>query len=129
MTLVVAALLAAPLLGGNAFGAWLRVVAPEVAHVCACGMKAGTCGCPACELLEKQRLDERAPKPYPVVRSQCDDDAEMVPTGTVPPCTVGSPAFAVAPSEPMLVDDPPLASVHSRERIEPSRPPPRNSLA
>jgi hypothetical protein len=129
MTLAIAALLAAPLLGGNAFGAWLRVVAPEVVHNCACGMKAGTCGCAACERLEKQRLDDRAPKPYPVMRSQCDDDAEMVPAGTVPPCTVASPSFELAPGEPLLLPDPPLVSPHSRERLEPSKPPPRNSLA
>jgi hypothetical protein len=129
MTLAVAMLLAAPLLCGNAFGAWLRVVAPEAVHMCACGMKAGTCGCPACELRERQRLEERAPKPFPVLRSQCDDDAEMVPTGTVPACTVAPPSFVIAPSEPMLVAETPVVAPLSRERIEPSKPPPRSSLA
>ncbi len=129
MTMAVATLLAAPLLGGNAYGAWLRVVAPEVVHMCSCGMKAGTCGCPECELRERQRLDERAPKPYPVLRSQCDGDDDLLPSGTVPPCTVASAGFVVAPSEPLLLADPPLAAPRSRERIEPSKPPPRSRLA
>jgi hypothetical protein len=129
MTVAVAVLLAAPLLCGNAFGAWLRIVTPEAVHMCACGMKAGTCGCPACDLLEKQRVAEHAPKPFPVLRSQCNDDAEILPTGAVPPCTIASPAFVVAPSEPLVLVDPPPPLVHSRERLEPSKPPPRTSLA
>ncbi len=129
MALAVATLLAAPLLCGNAFGAWLRVVAPAVAHTCACGMKAGTCGCPDCERMERAHLEERAPKPYRVLRSQCDDDGEMVPTGTVPPSTIASPAFVVAPSESRLIASRPLTSPESRERREPAKPPPRSSLA
>jgi hypothetical protein len=77
---VAAIFIAAPMLLGPGLGGVLRAVGGEHEHTCACGMKPGTCGCPACARLEHERRAAKKVHAYPAVRTDChDDDGVIVP--------------------------------------------------
>jgi len=101
------------------------VAAAESHHVCACGMAIGTCGCPACERAEHERLSERAPRPYPMLKGECEREQTVLSGVTVPPSVLPasvslSPALATA-----AVDTPRPATLASLEPNGPPTPPPR----
>jgi hypothetical protein len=104
-----------------------RAVA-ESQHVCACGMAPGTCGCPECERVERERLSTRARHPYPVLRGDCDHDSTLL--GDAHPLPALLPAaLAVRLPEPSE-----LAPSHAPPALRslgppaPPKPPPRPSL-
>ena len=78
-----------------------RALGGEPAHTCACGMKRGTCGCPACERLEQEA--KKASK-HVAIRNACEDDD----------------GFVRAPAVPLVI-----SSFDSQLAREPSTPPPR----
>jgi hypothetical protein len=98
----------------------------QAEHVCACGMKRGTCGCPACAALEQERQREARPSRFVAVRRTCDSD-DVTPTPSVPAftpvlalCEVPAAAgirLPVATAPPFLP---------SRNIDEPPTPPPRS---
>lgn len=123
---VVAVVLAAPLLLGSAFGATLAQLGDHDDHFCACGMKPGTCGCPACARLGKLRAESKAhDREHVVARSSCDDSpappgVPSLPEGVVP----ASFEIARAPSTLHVPAAPPPDS-RGRGRDRPALPPPR----
>jgi hypothetical protein len=82
-----------PVVFGPAFGGVARALGIEPEHACACGMKAGTCGCPECERALKGDTS-RLPETQAVLGS-CDDHGRAslgaaLPPGLLPPC-IGLP--------------------------------------
>ncbi len=77
LAIAVLVAIAVPVGLGPAGGRILRVLGAQ-AHLCKCGMKPGTCGCPECARLEQARLDDRTPCPIPAMRRHCDDKAPVV---------------------------------------------------
>jgi hypothetical protein len=110
---------------GPATGVVLRRLGAEMTHVCKCGMKAGTCGCPECARLER---DAHRSASAPAWKRECDDDepafASALPDAVVPAGSSAAPAFfVVAPPR----TDFGLPLVHPED--EPPTPPPRIALA
>jgi len=69
-------IVSAPLVLGAGGFVMLRALAGLDEHHCACGMKAGACGCPECERIEHARLSERdVLREHPVLKSSCGDDS------------------------------------------------------
>jgi hypothetical protein len=123
--LAAAIVVAAPMLLGPALSPLLRATHNE-AHLCACGMAAGTCGCPECDRLEAQRHEDETPGPNPVIRSSCDDDESPLPSTAQPPSVLAA-AFALrddAPGDVLPIA--PLAPLTSLENDGPPTPPPRH---
>ncbi|HEY8089443.1 MAG TPA: hypothetical protein VIF09_16395 [Polyangiaceae bacterium] len=119
--------LAAPCALGAAMQPVLRAVSGVDEHVCKCGMKPGTCGCPECAKLEDDRRAERAPSPLPVLRTHCDDDAPAMPLGAPLPSAVFA-ATATATLPASRGERLPVAAVHAfipSCDLEPPTPPPR----
>jgi hypothetical protein len=87
LPLLVLALLAFVALG-PAVGPFARALGALDEHTCACGMKPGTCGCPACALLLQQGDPARLPEQVATLGS-CDDHtpgslAAPLPLGVLP---------------------------------------------
>ncbi len=122
--LAVALVLLAPILLGPAIGPITHALGGEAKHLCACGMVAGTCGCPECEKAERQRHREDAPKAYPVAKSQCggnDTPVAFAPLPLAAPAE-GCPLLPKVTAEVNLpVPTQPWASL---EPIKPPTPPP-----
>ncbi len=123
---VVAVVLAAPLLLGSAFGAAVAGLGDHDDHFCACGMKPGTCGCPACARLGKLRQESKAhDHAHVVARSSCDDSpappgVPSLPEGVLPA------TFEIAPAPSVSrIALPPVHDGHGRGRDRPLVPPPR----
>jgi hypothetical protein len=94
------------------------------AHVCKCGMRAGTCGCPECERLEKLRTADERPCPVPAMRRQCDDPPAFAPSAP----WVAVPTWGVRLSPiPVLGEQTPAFSAlpHADPVLDPPTPPPR----
>jgi hypothetical protein len=131
VVLATAAVLAAPLLLGPGSGAILRALGGADEHRCACGMKAGECGCPECERLEHARqLEADALRGRSVMRSTCDDNgARLAPAGGLLVATAPThavlPAVAFERMEPLTGSQPD----RSLERARPPTPPPRHTSA
>ena len=79
---------AVPAAFGATLGPVLRELGGSAEHVCKCGMPVGRCGCPACERLERERLQERRSDPLPTLKRACDDDAPTMPLGAALPAGV-----------------------------------------
>jgi hypothetical protein len=131
VVLATAAVLAAPLLLGPGSGTILRALGGADEHRCACGMKAGQCGCPECERLEHARqLEADALRGHAVMRSTCDDHgAGLAVAGGALVAT--APIHAVLPSVPFQPLDVllPHEPDPSLERARPPTPPPRYATA
>jgi hypothetical protein len=123
--LVLALVLLAPMMLGPSFGTFVRALGGEADHKCACGMPEGTCGCPECARIEHQRLRERAPAPYPVLRSQCEGNAVTAGMGALPLVIEAPGAFVVVEAMECAVTLARSPDVHSLDTAEPSTPPPR----
>jgi hypothetical protein len=102
-----ALVLLAPLVLGPAIGPVTRALGGEAKHLCACGMIAGTCGCPECEKAERQRHRDDT-RSYPLAKGQCGGDDTPVafaPLPDVAPApvslTIPAPAVRAAVPEPM----------------------------
>ena len=96
----------------------------ESGHVCKCGMKPGTCGCPECERAEHERLSDRR-SAAPLLRGHCDQDARMTastatPLGPLPQARTLLPVPLGERTPPLAVSTP----VSDRD-LEPPTPPPR----
>jgi hypothetical protein len=126
--LVCALVLLAPMLLGPAIGPLTQAMGGEAKHLCACGMVAGTCGCPECARLERQHRRDEAPKAYPVLKSQCaGDDAPVAfaPLPVVGPAMFHTLTVPSAPPVPLLR---PMANAWaSLEPTKPPTPPPENA--
>ncbi len=129
-TLGAAVVLLAPLLLGPALGPITSALGGEPEHRCACGMIRGQCGCPECARLEHRRLAERAPRPYPVLKSHCgEDETPMAFAGLPTVAPSGGIVARLAPTPAVLVSlfGEPVPSLRDSEA--PPVPPPRTSLA
>jgi len=119
VTLLVVAM---PAAFGATLGPVLRELGGSTEHVCKCGMPVGRCGCPACERLERERLQDHRPDPLPTLKRACDDDAPSMPLGAALPAGVLAasssaclpvprgyrlPVGAVTPLETSTKDQPP----------------------
>ncbi len=105
-TLVV---LVVPAALGPTWGPLLRQLGAQATHVCKCGMKPGTCGCPDCARLEQQEHDDRAPLSVPALRRTCDDDTPALGSSALPDAVV-----------PLAATMPPVPLTGSAARLEPS---------
>jgi hypothetical protein len=125
-TLVVIALPAAL---GPTWGPILRALGEQTTHVCKCGMKAGTCGCPECARLEHEREDAKRACPVPAVRRACDDEGPAFAFGDMPLAVV--PVIARVPVTPSLgaALRPDEMTVLRGVEAKPPTPPPRIALA
>ena len=123
-----ALLLAAPVAFGPAFGGFLRLVASQAEHHCACGMKPGTCGCDECARLEAELRADAKAKPHPVVKATCDgDDEAAVRVHALPLADPPARASMLAMARPQEdVGHVTLADVSPRDRLRPPTPPPRS---
>lgn len=125
LTLALVLAVLAPMVFGSALGPLSRALGGVAEHLCACGMVPGTCGCPECELLERQRQLDRTPRPYPVLKSQCSDGEIAAGFPSLPPAV--PPAGFVLPTpspRPLAMTDTP-PSAPSLDSLPPPTPPPR----
>jgi hypothetical protein len=120
--------LLAPLILGPALGPLAVALGGGAEHRCACGMVQGSCGCPECERIEHQRLHERSPAPYAVLRSQCHDDEATPGAPALPPGIEAPAGFALAAPSSSRAPTRDPAAARSREATEPRTPPPRRSV-
>jgi hypothetical protein len=95
-------------------------------HHCACGMKAGKCGCPECARIEEVRkLDDEHVRGQPLLKSSCDDGSALT-APALAHATLGAP---LAVARAAIDDGPPSLEpqrLTSRERPRPPLPPPRD---
>ncbi|HEY6462354.1 MAG TPA: hypothetical protein VIY73_19435 [Polyangiaceae bacterium] len=119
--------IAAPCALGGATGPLVRALADAQEHVCKCGMKPGTCGCPECAKLERERRADHAPSPVPVLKRHCDDTAPAMPLGA--PLPTGVLAASITDALPLSRGErlPVAASAAFVPSLdcEPPTPPPR----
>lgn len=116
--------LIAPVWLGPAMMPLVHALGGDPSHNCACGMKRGTCGCPTCAALERERAHVSA---NPVVRNTCDDD-EVAPTPTAAPCVPAFTSGLVVASSSVRAAAPiftPQPIGHNLD--EPPTPPPRSA--
>jgi hypothetical protein len=123
--LALALALLLPMILGPALVPVTRWLGGADAHLCACGMAPGTCGCPECEKLEQQQLAEHAPHAYPVVRGQCEKDGVAPAYAAMPPMTAPVTDVLVAPSPEVASAREAPPGSRSRGPAEPVTPPPR----
>jgi hypothetical protein len=113
---------------GPALGPLARELGADDAHACACGMKPGTCGCPACARLLGQDDPGRLPERVAVLGA-CDDHGQghlftPLPLGLVPPGAV----VAVSPRGGVLLSLSRSTWVPSEGDAPPTPPPRRLSV-
>jgi hypothetical protein len=99
-----------------------RALGGEPSHACACGMKRGTCGCPECERVEREK--ETVSK-HIAVRNACEDDDGFVRAPATPLVIVPNAALVVARATSVTRELPSASSLDSQLAREPSTPPPR----
>jgi hypothetical protein len=111
----------APIGLGPATGAVARALG-ALDHACACGMAPGTCGCPACARLERERTRRET---NPVLESNCERDGAAVPIAPLPPCVLAGQIALDVPGIEESMASPLLVLVHLVDRDGPPTPPPR----
>jgi hypothetical protein len=117
--------LALPIALGPALSTVTRLLAGPPVHVCMCGMKRGTCGCPECQALETERRAARHVHRFAIVHRTCDDD-DGVAVAPALPAFVGPPdGVAVTPPPAARTAPTTVAALRSQLTREPSTPPPR----
>jgi hypothetical protein len=112
---------------GPAMGPVLRLLG-ESAHLCQCGMKPGTCGCPECARLERQRLANVERLVAPILEQACDPVPAMrfagLPSGVL---TAADAALVLVVPRgerlPVFADSPMVI----RAEAKPPTPPPRSA--
>jgi hypothetical protein len=124
LAFVCALVLLAPMILGPALGPVTKALGGEPRHLCACGMVAGTCGCPECEKAEHQRQSDNALHSYPVLKGKCAGDETPVTFAPLPAATPALLAFVSprTPAEPAVPVT--QAAWVSLERLRPPTPPP-----
>jgi hypothetical protein len=127
VALAVALAVLAPMMLGPALGPLTRALGGTDEHRCACGMVQGTCGCPECARIEHKRLHDRAPVPYPVLRSQCEGDEVAAAFAALPLAIEAPVGFVLAPAPEASVAPLRPSEALSRDATEPATPPPRHA--
>jgi hypothetical protein len=118
-----------PLALGPATTPLTRWLGGEADHRCSCGMKAGTCGCPECERLERIRAyDREHESTNPLVKTACDTNDDMLRSQTPCASIPTMPAIARA-SRTRHAHTTFHAHLESIDRAPPPTPPPRNATA
>jgi hypothetical protein len=114
-----------PIALGPATAEFTRWLGGEPEHVCMCGMKRGTCGCPACERLEAERRADARTSKLATVHRSCEGDDGVIAPPALPACAPLGERIAVlrAPSRAVFVA--PVTRLQSELAREPSTPPPR----
>jgi hypothetical protein len=125
---VLALVLLAPLTLGPAIGPVTRALGGQPVHRCACGMVRGTCGCPECERLERQRESDKTPTTHSVLKSNCSDDDAPVVFTPLPIAAPQSVALALPKPAVALATLTPARIVHSLDRNKPPTPPPETAV-
>jgi hypothetical protein len=115
----------APMWLGPGFGALLQTLGAHASHTCACGMAPGKCGCPECARLEETRKRESAPRPYPVLKSTCDDDSPAQFAAVVAPGVLGATFFCIDPPFEDAASPPAPPGWISFDGNAPPKPPPK----
>jgi hypothetical protein len=108
------------------------VAVAEAHHVCACGMAVGTCGCPECDRVEHDRLSRtdgvsKVPRPYPVLKGECDQGQAVLSTVAVPPSVIPASFSLADVITGTMLETPAPAVLASLEPQRPPLPPPRGS--
>lgn len=117
--------MAAPAALGPSMGPVLELLGGQSEHVCKCGMKPGTCGCPQCARDDLARLDRRGRDVRPVVKDGCHQDSPAVQFAALPPAApAGGGALLPVPRGERLPRDSAFASAFDRD-LDPPTPPPR----
>jgi len=121
---LVIGLVLAPLALGPAFSPLVMALGGGPDHLCACGMKQGTCGCPECEQLASPDAHPTAPLTHAVLGS-CDDHGRGSIAGGLPPCVVPASLAVLTYRSSRLVPvtQDPVVNAHSGG--PPPTPPPR----
>lgn len=127
MALALAVLL--PMTLGPAMGPVTRALGGIDKHLCACGMVPGRCGCLECEVRERARVREHAPRPYPVLRTRCNGDEAAPGYAALPPSLPETHGVLLPRSPRVLAKLERRAAALSRDMAEPMTPPPRRGLA
>jgi hypothetical protein len=125
LTFALALAFMAPMLLGPALGPLSRALGGAAQHLCACGMVPGTCGCPECERLERQRELDKSPRPYRTLTSQCNDGEIAAGFPALPPAVPLATFTLSAPPPRELASIPSPPSARSRDPVPPPTPPPR----
>jgi hypothetical protein len=124
--LALALVLLAPILLGPAIGPVTRALGGEAQHLCACGMIAGTCGCPECEKIEHQRHRQNLPRAYPVIKGQCGGEDTPVAFAPLPNVAPASVSLLVPKPAVRVVMPLPIPRWASLDPVEPPTPPPED---
>jgi hypothetical protein len=104
----------------------LRLAIADAHHTCACGMTPGTCGCPECDRLERERLSDKEPEACPVLKGECERDAAFLGGSHVPPAVMPPlPRIEPARTLAQLATPLPRAALLSVALPAPPKPPPR----
>lgn len=104
-----------------------RAVA-ESRHVCACGMAPGTCGCPECARVERERLSAHTSRPYAVLQGECDHNSVLLGGAQAFPALLPAAIGVRLPDPSGLVAQRPIPALRSLGPPAPPTPPPRSSL-
>jgi hypothetical protein len=110
---------------GPATSTVVRLLGGGPEHVCMCGMKRGTCGCPECQRLEAERRAGRRVRAYDVIHRTCDGDDGVAVTPALPPFVSAPDGVAVPEPAAAKTAPTPIAALRSQLAREPSTPPPR----
>jgi hypothetical protein len=125
-----AVVLALPLLLGPGANAMLRAIGAEDEHRCACGMRAGKCGCPECERLEHQKEHEREMlRGHAVLKSSCEREEGIAGYGSLPVATAPLASILPRANFEIRAHVVPTDIDPSLERARPPTPPPRSHAA
>ena len=95
----------------------------EMGHTCACGMTPGTCGCPACARLARER--QHGSRATPVLKASCDDDGTTLPAAPLPLCALQGDVLRPFTLDPTLLSPGRVGPPNVRGADGPPKPPPR----
>ena len=101
----------------------LNAAADAATHVCACGMKPGTCGCPECAQLERDRHDQFRSHRYSIKRT-CDDDLFV--GGSLSPFLLADASWTARRFAASVAQHDLVSTKWSNEGVPPPTPPPRS---
>ena len=122
--MLVIGLVLAPLALGPAFSPLVMALGGGPEHICACGMKQGTCGCPECEQLTSPDAHPTAPLTHAVLGS-CDDHGRRPLGGGLPPAIVPASLALVTYGLSDVLPATPAPRGSSHPPAPPPTPPPR----
>jgi hypothetical protein len=102
-----------------------RWLGGDAVHRCLCGMKRGTCGCPECARIERQRSDAARGHAQPTFRAACDDDDGFVRAPSLPTVVLSGERLVITKPEIAPFDAVPPPLHESQLVTTPTTPPPR----